>query len=109
MGDHVPYPIEAWPEGSQRHLSAESGLYCRVITEGMFGIRPTGFRSFTVTPRLADGWNQMALKHIRAFGSDFDLEVSRVAERLELRLTNHITGTTKTYKLAPGATLQIKL
>ena len=109
LGDHVPYPIEAWPEGSQRHLSAESGLYCRVITEGMFGIRPTGFRSFTVTPRLADGWNQMALKHIRAFGGDFDLEVSRVAERLELRLTNHLTGTTKTYKIAPGATLQIKL
>ena len=26
LGDHVPYPIEAWPEGSQRHLSAESGL-----------------------------------------------------------------------------------
>lgn len=42
LGDHVPYPIEAWPEGSQRHLSAESGLYCRIITEGLFGIRPTG-------------------------------------------------------------------
>lgn len=109
LGDHVPYPIEAWPEGSQRHLSAESGLYCRVITEGMFGIRPTGFRSFTVTPRLAEGWNQMALRHIRAFGGDFDLEVSRVSERLELRLTNNLNGTTKTYKLSPGATIQIKL
>ena len=37
LGDHVPYAVEAWPEGSQRHLSAESGLYCRVITEGLFG------------------------------------------------------------------------
>lgn len=36
LADHVPYPIEAWPEGQQRHLSAESGLYCRVITEGLF-------------------------------------------------------------------------
>lgn len=26
LGDHVPYPIEAWPEGSQRHLSAERAL-----------------------------------------------------------------------------------
>ncbi len=110
LGDHVPYPIEAWPEGSQRHLSAESGLYCRVITEGMFGIRPKGFRSFSVTPRLAEDWNQMALRHIRAFGSDFDLEVSRSAgDKLELRLKNHLTGATKAYKLTPGATVQIKL
>ena len=110
LGDHVPYPIEAWPEGSQRHLSAESGLYCRVITEGMFGIRPTGFRSFTVTPRLAEGWNQMTLKHIRAFGGDFDLEVSRTAgDKLELRLTNHLNGSSKTYKFTSGATLSVKL
>lgn len=26
LGDHVPYAIEAWPEGSQRHLSAEVGF-----------------------------------------------------------------------------------
>ncbi len=110
LGDHVPYPIEAWPEGSQRHLSAESGLYCRVITEGMFGIRPTGFRSFTVTPRLAEGWNQMSLKHIRAFGGDFDLEVSRITgDKLELRLTNHLNGTSKTYKFTSGATISVKL
>lgn len=50
LGDHVPYAIEAWPEGGQRHLSAESGLYGRIITEGMFGIRPTGFNSFTLSP-----------------------------------------------------------
>ena len=110
LGDHVPYPIEAWPEGSQRHLSAESGLYCRVITAGMFGIRPTGFRSFTVTPRLAEGWNQMSLKHIRAFGGDFDLEVSRITgDKLELRLTNHLNGTSKTYKFTSGATISVKL
>ena len=42
LGEHVPYAIEAWPEGNQRHLSAESGLYARIITEGMIGIRPTG-------------------------------------------------------------------
>ncbi|MCF0168152.1 MAG: hypothetical protein HUJ93_05890, partial [Bacteroidales bacterium] len=52
LGDHVPYAIEAWPEGSQRHLSAESGLYCRIITEGVFGMRPTGLHSFEVKPSL---------------------------------------------------------
>ena len=76
----------------------------------MFGIRPTGFRSFSVTPRLAEGWNQMALRHIRAFGGDFDLEVCRTsADKLELRLTNHLTGLTKTFKLSSGATIRIKL
>lgn len=50
LGEHVPYAIEAWPEGNQRHLSAESGLYCRIITEGMFGIRPTGLNSLSLLP-----------------------------------------------------------
>ena len=40
LGDHVPYPIEWGPEGTQPHLAAESALYCRVFTEGLFGIRP---------------------------------------------------------------------
>lgn len=53
LGEHVPYAIEAWPEGNQRHLSAESGLYCRIITEGMFGIRPTGLNSFVLLPPAA--------------------------------------------------------
>ena len=61
LGEHVPYPVEAWPEGNQRHLAAESALYCRIFTEGLFGIRPTGFRSFVTTPRLPDGWDRMRL------------------------------------------------
>lgn len=77
LGDHVPYAIEAWPEGSQRHLSAESGLYCRIVTEGMFGIRPTGLKSFTFTPRLPAEWDKMSLRKIKAFNAAFDIEVIR--------------------------------
>lgn len=77
LGDHVPFAVEAWPEGDQRHLSAESGLYARVITEGLFGFEPTGFREFTLAPRLPTGWNSMCLRHIRAFASNFDLCVQR--------------------------------
>jgi hypothetical protein len=77
LGDHVPYAVEAWPEGGQRHLSAESALYGRIYTEGIFGIRPTGFRSFTFSPRLPSEWNNMALRKVRAFNSDFDIEVNR--------------------------------
>ena len=79
LGTHVPYPIEAWPEGSQRHLSAESGLYCRIITEGLFGIRPTGFNTFNLTIQLPSGWDTMALRKVRAFGGDFDIEVKRTS------------------------------
>jgi hypothetical protein len=77
LGDHVPYAIEAWPEGSQRHLSAESGLFCRIVTEGIFGIRPTGLRTFTITPRLPKTWPAMSLKRNLAFGSDFDITIKK--------------------------------
>lgn len=82
LGEHVPYAIEAWPEGSQRHLSAESGLYCRIITEGMFGIRPTGLHSFSLTPHLAADWNYMNLRQVKAFDSDFDIEITRKNNKL---------------------------
>ncbi|MES2126145.1 MAG: hypothetical protein V4463_02645 [Pseudomonadota bacterium] len=69
LGEHVPYAVEAWPEGQQRHLSAESALYARVVVEGLFGIEPLGLRRFALAPRLPRGWPQMALKNIRAFGA----------------------------------------
>lgn len=84
LGDHVPYPVEAWPEGNQRHLSAESGLYCRVITEGMFGINPVGLNKFEILPRLPENWDFMNLKNIKAFDKTFDIEVSRKEEGIQL-------------------------
>ena len=88
LGEHVPYAIEAWPEGNQRHLSAESGLYCRIITEGMFGIRPTGLHSFTVQPRLPKDWNEMSLRKIQAFDNTFDIEVHRSGSKIEVKVTS---------------------
>jgi len=83
LGEHVPYAVEAYPEGNQRHLSAESALYCRVITEGIFGFRPTGLNAFSVTPQLPAGWNEMSLKNIIAFGGrTIDIEVSRSGSRI---------------------------
>ena len=83
LGDHVPYAVEAWPEGNQRHLSAESALYCRVITEGLFGFRPAGLNSFTVTPQLPSGWNEMALKNIVAFGGrKIDILIKRSGRKI---------------------------
>jgi hypothetical protein len=89
LGEHVPYPVEAYPEGSQRHLSAESALYCRVITEGLLGIRPTGFKNFSFSPKLPKEWNQIALRNIKAFNSDFDIEIKRKNNQLHIKVFNN--------------------
>ena len=86
LGEHVPYPVEAWPEGDQRHLSAESALYCRVVTEGLFGINPTGLRKFTFSPKLPSGWDYMNLRNIKAFGQTFDIIVKREASGQSIKI-----------------------
>ena len=88
LGEHVPYPVEAYPEGDQRHLSAESALYCRIITEGLMGIRPEGFNKFSFSPKLPDNWDSMALKNIKAFGHTFDIEVRRKKNDLLIKVFN---------------------
>lgn len=101
LGVHVPYPVEAYPEGSQRHLSAESGLFCRVITEGLFGIRPTGFDTFSLRPQLPSSWDTMSLRQVKAFGGVFDIIVNRApAGRLEVIVRDSAGG--NTYTVAPG-------
>src|SRR5260221_1899753 len=120
LGEHVPYAVEAWPEGDQRHLSAESGLYCRAVTEGLLGIQPMSFNSFTLSPRLPRRWNKMSLDHIRAFNHDFDITVTRsgagdkviiyAREQEPDDLTAHRTGEIRIEKLWDGkAPLKIVL
>lgn len=108
LGEHVPYAIEAWPEGNQRHLSAESGLYCRIITEGLFGLRPIGLRTFAVTPRLPKEWDHMNLRRIRAFGHTFDIEVTRTKGKIGLKV---IAGKkiVLTRNIKDGQTLTVNL
>ena len=88
LGEHVPYAVEAYPEGNQRHLSAESALYCRVVTEGLFGIRPEGLHSFSFMPQLPENWDSMALKNIKAFNNDFNIEVKRAKDKLSVKVYN---------------------
>ncbi|WP_321475266.1 hypothetical protein [uncultured Paludibaculum sp.] len=108
LGEHVPYPVEAWPEGNQRHLAAESALYCRIFTEGLFGIRPTGLRSFTVTPRLPKGWPGMKLKGVQAFGRAFDLAVTRAGAQLKVVVTS-VAQPPIERTISDGATTEIQL
>jgi hypothetical protein len=86
LGEHVPYPVEAYPEGNQRHLSAESGLYCRVYTEGLFGIRPIGLNAFTIIPQLPDGWDFMNIKKVHGFNRAYNVEVKREGDKIRLKI-----------------------
>ena len=106
LGEHVPYAIEAWPEGSQRHLSAESGLYCRIFTEGLFGIRPTGLHAFDLTPRLPKEWNEMSLNRICAFGKTFDIHVQRIQKKLDVRILTD-GKVVKHARIKDGATMRV--
>ena len=110
LGEHVPYVVEAWPEGGQRHLAAESGLYCRIITEGLLGFRPTGFCTFTLTPQMPTEWNEYRLDNIYACTkAPFGIEVVRKdANKLEV---NVIRGdkTLKIYTIKPGETIKVDL
>ena len=108
LGEHVPYAVEAYPEGNQRHLSAESGLYCRIYTEGLFGMRPVGFNSFDMTPRLPDQWDRMALRNIHSFGNVFDLEVERSGmDKLIVTVTKG--NSKKQYTIKKGEKKRIQL
>ena len=77
-------------EADLRNIAKEAPgarVFCRILTEGVFGIRPTGFRSFTLTPRLPAAWDRMNLRNVRAFGSAFDIEVRRAAKGMEVAVT----------------------
>jgi hypothetical protein len=87
LGEHVPYPVEAWPEGDQAHLAAESALYCRIFTEGLFGLVPVSLGSFECCPRLPETWDMMELKNIKLFGEKFNLQVKRIKSQLEIQIS----------------------
>ena len=77
LGERVPYAVEAYPEGGKRHLSGESALFCKVITEGILAMRPTGLKSFTLNPVLPTGLDHLYLTNIKAFGSVFGVKLTK--------------------------------
>lgn len=77
LGDHVPYAIEAYPENNMKHLSAESALYCRIITEGMLGITPISLSSFRMKARLPTEWDFLELKNLSLSGQTTNLSLRR--------------------------------
>ncbi len=108
VGEHVPYVVEAWPEGGKRHLSAENALYCRIYTEGLLGFRPTGFASFSLTPQMPAAWDAYSFARVHACrGKAYDIAVKRASGD---DLTVTITGEGKvlfTQDVRKGATIQV--
>lgn len=86
--DRVPYAVEAYPEGAMAHLSAESGLYSRIITEGLFGIQRTSFKPFKMKPILPSSSDKMELVNNKVFGKNLSLYVSREVENTWVKVLN---------------------
>jgi len=108
LGFHVPYVVEAWPEGNLAHLSAESALYCRIFTEGILGIVPTGFKSFELTPNIPQEWEYFNLKNIRAFDAQFDILLEKRNDKIYLRINRPGKPVIKR-KINNGETIKVNL
>lgn len=108
LGFHVPYVVEAWPEGNMAHLSAESALYCRIYTEGILGIVPTGFKSFEMTPYIPDDWEYFNLRKIKAFDSEFDILIQRDEQKLNIKIKQD-DKIIYSDKIKNGETLSVQL
>lgn len=76
LGEHVPYAVEAYPEGGMRHLSAESGLFCRVFTDGLLRIS-FDTKGYTVTPALPAETERVTVRNIFLNGKAVNLDVTK--------------------------------
>lgn len=83
FGEQGPYPDE-----DAIDMLCPGSLYPRIFTEGMFGIVPTGLKSFSCTPRLPREWPRMALHEIHAFGKAWDLVVERVGDKQKITVNS---------------------
>lgn len=73
--DRVPYAVEAYPEGGKRHLSGESALFARIVSEGIFGIVPESLTSFSFDPNISEVFGDISLSKIHICGSIYDISV----------------------------------
>jgi len=76
LGSHCPYPYEAYPEGNRAHLAAESLLFARVITEGLFGLRVVGLNKLRIKPQLSAKCPEASLYGVNLFSKNFNIIAS---------------------------------
>lgn len=108
LGEHVPYAVEAYPEGDKRHLSAESALFCRVVTEGLCGMTPVGLRKLEIRPSIPEALGWLKLSNIHACGSCFDLELVWQKDGCKAIVT-YADGHTAENQIPHGSAMTIEL
>lgn len=108
LGAHVPYAVEAYPEGNQRHLSGESALFCRVVTEGLCGLTPVGLQRLELRPCVPQALGRLKLSGIRACGGCFDLELFRRDGGHDVCI-DHADGRTFTAFIPTGESLLLQV
>lgn len=84
LGCHIPYAVEAFPEGNQAQLSAESGLYVRILTEGILGLKFVGLGKFVIQPNLPSAWNNFSVSNINIGGKNINISVDKIKDRYEI-------------------------
>lgn len=88
LGEHVPYPVEAYPENNMKHLSAESALYCKIFIEGLLGIEPLGLNKVSINPHLPEEWDSLELNNISLAGIPCNLKLKKKENMLFLNLVS---------------------
>lgn len=85
LGSHIPYAVEAFPEGNQAHLSAESGLYVRILIEGVLGLKFVGLGKYVLQPHLPSKWDNFNVKNIYIGDKVIDINVVRTRDGYDIK------------------------
>ena len=108
LGDHVPYPIEAFPENNMKHLSAESALYCRLIIEGILLFEQTEFNSFSITPQLNDDLSRLSLKNLYIGEKAISIDLELIEDKIDTKIyLNGVELINKRVKAGEKVTIKI--
>ncbi len=100
LGEHIPYAVEAFPEGNQAQLSAESGLYLRIFVEGVLGFRPTGLGKFVLNPHIPEEWDFFELDNLLIVGKKIKITVDK-ARKIQVlnKETNEVSTVDKNVEI----------
>jgi len=85
LGERTPYPTKAYPENGMRHLSAESSLYLRIITEGIFNIEPLSHNSFSIQANLPQAVKKVSFKNLKICGKTVGIYIKDGAVEVKTR------------------------
>ncbi len=93
LGSHAPYSYEAYPEGNRAHLAAESLLFARVVTEGLFGLRAVGMNKLRIKPQLIEICSEISLFGIKLFSKNFNVTANENGISVEYDTVTYHTDT----------------